>query len=367
MKRILFVVIGLLALFTILRANADEAQNASARYVVQPGLLEFEGAEGGARVAFGFLERSEGDGRGRTWSLFPVRISLRAGKQSFLIALNGLSFLSPQGLVIGRPVKITGLKRGDVLSVGGEVTVSGTVEGDIWTLGADIKLLPQAVVTGSAVALGGNVEADRRAQVKGNKQSLPNLKIPFLNLLASEQSAATFRFIIELMGILLFLLVLFLFVHFGSQHLLGITGVMNTYWRGSILYLVLAVLLLPLFVALLVASVLGILMIPLVAVALLLLGYAGFVAVAVRLGMWLRRQQDSTAGASAYSAGLLGLLVLKGPVVLGILFSLLATPLFQGIGRFLVALGVIEVVVAVLYGLGGTFQYLRLQARAAAG
>jgi hypothetical protein len=366
-RRILFVLIGLLALFTILRANAEQGPDTAVRYIVHPGLLEFEGAEGGARIAFGFLERSEEDGHSRTWSLFPVRISLRAGKQSFLIALNGLSFLSPSGLVIGRPVKITGVKRGDVVSIGGEVTVSGTVEGDVWTLGADIKLLPQSVVTGNAVALGGSVEADRRAQIKGNKQSLPNLKIPFIGLLGSEQSAATFRFIIELMGIVLFLLVMFLFMHFGRQHLLGITGVMSTYWRGAILYLVLAALILPLILALLVVSILGIIMIPVVAVAVLFLGYIGFVAMAVRLGMWLRRQHDDSGRASAYTAGLLGLLVLKGPVMLGILFSLLATPLFQGIGRFLVVLGTIEVVAAALYGLGGSFQYLRMQARSAAG
>lgn len=366
MRRILFVVIGLLALFTILRANAQAAEDPPTRYIVQPGLLEFQGAEGGARVAFGFLERSDEGGRTRTWSLFPVRISLEAGKQSFVIALNGLSFLSPSGLVVGRPVKITGVKRGDVVSIGGDVTVSGTVEGDVWTLGADIELLPQSVVTGNVVALGGTVQADRRAQIKGNKQSLPNLTIPFIGLLASEQSAATFRFIIELMGVFLFLLMLFLFIHFGRQHLAGISGVMGTYWRGCLLYLVLAALVLPLVIALLAVSILGIVMIPVVAVVVLFLGYLGFVAMAVRLGMWLRRQQDGGSGA-AYTAGLLGLLALKGPVMLGILFSLLATPLFQGIGRFLTALGTIEVIVAALYGLGGTFQYLRIQARSAAG
>jgi hypothetical protein len=254
-----------------------------------------------------------------------------------------------------------------VVSIGGEVTVTGTVEGDVWALGADIKLLPGSVVTGSAVALGGTVEADRRAQVKGNKQSLPNLEIPFIGLLASGQSAATFRFILELLGVLLFLLVLFLFIHFGRQHLTGITGVMTTYWRGAILYLVLALLVLPVVVALLVVSILGIVMIPVVAVVFLIVGYFGYVTVAVRLGMWLRREQEAGSSGAIYTAGLLGLLVLKGPVLLGILFSLLTTPLFQGIGRFMTFLSTIEVAAAVLFGLGGIFQYLRTQARAAAG
>ena len=48
MRRILYVVIGLLALFTILRANAQDGGEGSARYLVQPGVLEFQGNEGGS-------------------------------------------------------------------------------------------------------------------------------------------------------------------------------------------------------------------------------------------------------------------------------------------------------------------------------
>ena len=362
MRRILFIVIGLLALFTIIRAYAQQ-QDGQPRYIIHPGVLEFQGAEGGARLAFGFLERSGEEGPGRTWNLFPVRLSLRSGKQSFLIALNGLSFLSPGGLTIGKPVTIRGTKRGDVASVGGLVTVEGTVDGDVWTLGADIKLLPGSTVTGDVVALGGTVQADRRAQIRGNKQSLPHIKIPFLGLLGSEHAAATFHFIIEALDVCLFLLVLFLTVHFIRSHLNGINGVLVSYWKGSILYLVLAVLAVPVLTALLVVSIAGILLIPFLAVALLLLAYLGYVAVAVRLGLWIRKSGQDGGPAETYSAGLLGLLVLKGPVVLGILFSMLTAGLFQGIGRFLIVIGTVTVIAATLYGLGGTLQYLRVQAR----
>lgn len=362
MKRILFAVIGLLALFTIIRAYADEPEQEN-RYIIHPGILEFETTEGGARLAFGFLERSEEKGPGRIWNLFPVRLSLRAGKQSFLIAMNGLSFLSPSGLRIGRPVTIRGIKRGDVISIGGDVTVEGTVEGDVWTLGADINLVSGATVAGDVVALGGSVEADRRSKIGGNKQSLPNIKIPFLSLLSSEHSAATFRFIIEILGVCLFLLVLFLFVHFGQQHLSGLGGVLSSRWKGSLLYLVLAVLIIPALVALLVVSVVGILIIPFISILLMFFAYMGFVAMAVRLGLWLRKASPSVSPTEAYTTGLLGLLVLKGPVLLGILFTLLTADFFQGIGRFLSVVGTIAVVAATLYGLGGVLQYLRVRTR----
>ena len=83
MRRILFVVIGLLALFTILRANAQGgAGEGATRYIVQPGVLEFEGADGGARLAFGFLERSGEDGSTRTWNLFPAPLHARSKSQN---------------------------------------------------------------------------------------------------------------------------------------------------------------------------------------------------------------------------------------------------------------------------------------------
>jgi hypothetical protein len=362
-KRLLFAVIGLLALFTIIRAYTEEG---GSRYIVQPGLLEFENAEGGLRVAFGFLERGRGEGGARAWNLFPVRISLRAGKQQFVIALNGLSLFGPGGVVVGKAVKITGIKRGDVVSVGGPVTVQGTVEGDVWTLGADVKLLAGASVTGDVVALGGTVQADRRASIGGNKQSLPSVKIPFIGLLSSEHSAATFRFIVEVLGVLLFLLVLFLLVHFSGRNLLGLSRVLASRWKGVLLYLVLAILVLPVAVALLVASILGMVLVPALAVVVVVAAYAGFTGVTVRLGLWMRGRRGEVSPGEAYASGLLGLLVLKGPVLLGILFTLLTAELFQGIGRFLSGLGTAAVYVAALYGFGGVLQYLR-QAREPAG
>ena len=362
MKRILFTVIGLLALFTIIRAYTQE-QEVGNRYIIQPGVLEFETAEGGAHLAFGFLERSEDQGPGRTWNLFPLRLSLRTGKQNFLIAMNGLSFLSPAGIRIGSPVTVRGVRRGDVISVGGDVTVEGTVEGDVWTLGANIELLPGATVSGDAIALGGSVKADRRSEIGGNKHSLPNVKIPFLSLLSSEHSAATFRFIVEMLGICLFLLVLFLFIHFARDHLSGLGAVLSSRWKGSILYLVLAVLIIPVLMALLILSVVGILIIPFMSILLMFLAYVGYVAMAFRLGLWLRKASPDVGPAEAYTTGLLGLLVIKGPVLLGILFTLLTADFFQGIGRFLSAVGTIAVVAATVYGFGGVLQHIRARAR----
>jgi len=214
-------------------------------------------------------------------------------------------------------------------------------------------------VTGSVVALGGVVRAQQGAQIRGNKYSLPNLKIPLLRLLSSGDSAATFGFLVQACGILLYLLVLFLAVHFGRQHLAGLAGSLASRWKATVLYLVLAVFLLPLAAALLVATILGIVVLPFLAAALLLLAYLGWLGATVRLGLWLRRLPADAPAAAAYTSGLLGLLVLRGPVLLGILFGLLSSGLFQVIGRILFGLGTAGTILAALYGFGGSLRYLR--------
>jgi hypothetical protein len=355
-KKIIFAVMGLLALFTVLRSYGQPGSGGT-RYVLEPGVLEIDTAEGSARIAFGLLERAGGSPR--SWSLLPIRVEFASGRQRLTLALNGLSLLSPSGLRVGRPVRVTGQKQGDVISVGGKVTVAGTVLGDVWTFGADVLLEPKALVTGNVVALGGVVRTERGALVRGNKYSLPNIKIPLLRLLASGDSAATFRFLIEAFGVVLYLLALFLAVHFARERLSGLAGALASQWKGALLYLVLAVFLLPIAAALLIATILGIVVLPFLAVAVLLLAYAGYLGATVRLGMWLRRLPADAPAAAAYTSGLLGLLVLRGPVLLGILLGLLASGLFQVLGRVLFSLGTAATAVACLYGFGGTLRFLR--------
>ena len=121
----------------------------------------------------------------------------------------------------------------------------------------------------------------------------------------------------------------------------------------------------PVLTALLIVSVVGILIIPFISILLMFLAYLGYVAMAFRLGLWLRKSSPDVGPAEVYTTGLLGLLVLKGPVLLGILFTLLTADFFQGIGRFLSVVGTIAVVAATVYGFGGVLQYLRAQARGA--
>ncbi|MDP7120614.1 MAG: hypothetical protein QF395_09850, partial [Arenicellales bacterium] len=79
-------------------------------------------------------------------------------------------------------------------------------------------------IAGDAVAIGGQVSIEDGGRVAGNRQSLPRMVVPFVGTLSSPQSALTFRFIIEALSALLFLLVLFLAVHFGVPALAAIAS-----------------------------------------------------------------------------------------------------------------------------------------------
>lgn len=367
MRNLVLALILLLALFTIIRAYAGEGDAKSGaeepRLAIYPGVVEFRDGEENARLAFGVLDAS-GEGR-RTWNIFPVRISLQSDRRYLHLGLNGLAFATGQAVSIGKPLRIRGLKRGDVLSIGGEVEVEGTIEGSLWSFGADIRLLPGSTVTGDVVALGGTIEADRKALIQGGKEALPNFRIPLLGLLTSEHSAAVFLVLLESLRVVLFLILLFLLVQCARPALRGLTTALASGWRDSLLALVLGLLIVPILTLLLVLSILGVLMVPFLFVLLVGLAYLGYLGAATRLGLWIRGLEEGPP-AFLYTSGLLGLLVLKGPVFIGLLLSFSDSDALSAVGRFLTSLGTAGVIAAVLFGLGGSLTWLRRRAEVSA-
>jgi hypothetical protein len=55
-----------------------------------------------------------------------------------------------------------------VVAVGGSVDVQGRVEDDVVAVLGDVRLGPHAVVTGSVTSVGGRIEQDRGAEVRGD-------------------------------------------------------------------------------------------------------------------------------------------------------------------------------------------------------
>ena len=153
MKKVIYFIIGLLAIFSILRANAEE--NQPNRFTVNPSLVEVGEKDSGLSVGFGLIE-ADGE-KDKVWNVFPMRLALRSGDKNFYLVLNGLSFLTRSGVSFGGERIVDKPHNGDVISVGGPIKIQSKVEGNVWSFGADIRLEPKSEVTGDVVALGGEI------------------------------------------------------------------------------------------------------------------------------------------------------------------------------------------------------------------
>jgi hypothetical protein len=358
MKKVIYGLIGLLALFSILRAQADEKQ--PNRITIHPSLVQFTDDESDVSIGFGLAE-ADGEKR-RVWNIFPLRIVLRSGDKRFYLALNGLTFLTRSGIHFGGEKIIKDVYQGDVISVGGPVTIQGTVQGSVWTFGADILMKSSSVVTGDVIAIGGKIEAERGARITGNKHSIPQMTIPFLGFLTSPQSAETLLFIIELFGVLLFLLILFLVLHFRQGRLVTMSRLIFDNWKANFLYLFLGLVVLPILVLLLIVSVVGVFLIPVILIIILSFTYFAFIGASVRLGqLLLGGGIDSPV--RAYLCGLLGFFIIRIPSLLGRLLSLLTSEALVALGGFLKVIGTVVLFVAVVYSFGSALVYLRMVGR----
>src|SRR5260221_9830932 len=155
MRKLVLSVLGLLALFSALRAWTEGVPLPGVQ--LHPGLVEVQDGSSSVNLAFGIAAREPG--QPSSWNLLPLRLEYRTGDRTVSLGFNGLSFLLRGGAAVGHPVTISAPRTGDVVSVGGKVTVNAALVGDVWALGADVALGPAAAISGNVVPLGGGVTA----------------------------------------------------------------------------------------------------------------------------------------------------------------------------------------------------------------
>ncbi|MBN1698313.1 MAG: hypothetical protein JW881_12435 [Spirochaetales bacterium] len=345
MKKIVLIIIGLLALFSMLRVHSAENE---LRFTVHPSVIEFADKDHELSIGFGLVD-SAGD-KTKTWEVFPIKIALQSGRNRLYLSLNGLTLLTQSGVFFGDK-SINGTYRGDVVSFGGRVTVNGRVEGNVWVFSADAVLNAGSVVVGDVVTVGGNIRQAGGSYIRGNKNALPEFSIPFIGLLATAQSAATIHFLIELFGIILVLLILFLVLFFRKDAIGNQVESLFTQWKATLLYLVFSLIVIPVLIFFLVASVIGVMVVPIIFLFIIAAAYYGFLVVLVRVGkFFFKNSSDSIP--HLFLCGLIGLFVLKAPSLFGILASLLVNDVAIGIGAFLKIIGAVLIFAAYVYGFG---------------
>jgi hypothetical protein len=358
MKRLVIVVIALLAIFTAIRVFPQAAR--ASGLDVAPGLLEVSDGRASLGLGFGLLS-SEGGRRG-PWSVLPVVVQYRSGSSTVTLSLHGLSFLLDGGISLGRAIVVDQPRLGDVLSAGGPVTVASRVDGDVWVLGADVTLTAKAVVNGSVVAVGGRVKADPKARVTGGVHRLAELKLPFVGVLGTGFSAAALAFA---RGALLFLLaagVLALAAFYLPRLLAGTAAASSAKWPESLITIVVAAVALPLVAALLAASVGGIFFLPFIALAVGSIAILGGLALCVRLGSWMRRGTGETP-LFLFTSGLLGLFTVSLPGIAGVAAALFRGNAAVAVAGVLRSVGAVAVLVLLAWGFGVGLARIRAEQR----
>jgi hypothetical protein len=354
MKRLVFVLLALLAIFTAIRAYPQTAR--ASGLDVSPGLVEVSDGRSSLGLGFGLLS-SEG-GRQGPWNVLPLVLQYRSGASTVTLSLHGLSFLLNGGVSLGRAIVIDRPTVGDVLSAGGPVTVAARIDGDVWVLGADVTLTAKAVVNGSVVAVGGRVKADPKARVTGGVHRLAELKLPFVGVLGTGFSAAALAFA---RGALLFVLaagVLAAAAFYLPRLLAGTAAVASTRWSETLIAVVIAAVALPVVTALLAISVGGIFFLPFLALAVGTIAILGALALCVRIGAWLRRGTGETPF-FLFTSGLLGLLAASLPGLAGVAAALFRGPAAAAVAGVLRSVGVVVVLVLLAWGFGTGLAQIR--------
>jgi hypothetical protein len=274
---------------------------------------------------------------------------------------NRLAFLLDGGASIGSPVVIRSPHRGDILSVGGPVTVDSRVEGDVWVLGANVDLSPSAVVTGNLVVMGGKVNASPAAAVGGAVNQLSGLKIRLPQILGTQLSAQALGLASVVLGYALFGFALFLAVFYLAAHARQMQQSLPSLWRQTLITLGLSLVIIPLLAGLVIASVIGVLLLPVIVLAVFLLALDGFLALCVKVGALVRAPGGRGSDQSLYlfTCGLLTLFLVNVPALVGVLLTAFRSATAARVGAVLQALSVWLTLAGLAYGFGAALAHAR--------
>ena len=344
MRKVVLVIVGLLAVFTALRAYSQEG----GRFTLHPSEISFTGGGGSLDVSFGLIDALGQEPR--LWSVFPVRISVASGDSKAHIALNGFSLLTRRGVSVGVPVNVRSPQTGDVVSIGGDVEVDAPIEGNVWSLGGSIRLTPRARVSGNVVCLGGTIDWEDGAVVDGSRVELEGVRVPLVRFITSAHAPAAILLLVQVLRIAVFLALAFVFLHFLPGAMAWVVSDLQR-WRAAVLYGLCSLIGVPILAILLVLSRVGLLFLPTVALSMILLFTWGGIAASVRVGTWL--------GLRGYIAAVVGFAIISAPSLLAALLGLISSPRGSRVFAVVSAVGGGLYYLAGLWGWSGTLASLR--------
>jgi len=266
---------------------------------------------------------------------------------------------------------------GDVVAIGGDAIVHGEVVGDVVAIGGDVVLHEGAFVDGEVVSVGGRIDERGEVEVTGDTVSIDlGFRLPLGHFRPDLELPHAPRFpFVRLTMLLVGLLIGLIFYAVAPGRLDAVSRHLETEPGQSFLIGLLCIVgspfLIILATVLLAITVIGILLLPVLAIALVLMVAGGFFAVSLAVGRRLahfREQGELQVARSPFFYLFLGYAGLHALQILGTLFGI-GGGVLGPLGGMLGVVGFFVLLFATILGFGAliTSRFGRPPAPVAAG
>ncbi|AVQ45218.1 polymer-forming cytoskeletal protein [Clostridium botulinum] len=173
------------------------------------------------------------------------------------------------------------VENADVISIGSDIYVNGTVNGDVTSIGGNVYI--NGKVTGDATAIGGRVTKGPKGIIKGTiKERFKKSKIPFINSNKNIESTK-FDHSRVASAILLFILCIIAYKLMPYNEMRMASAIDNELGK-SLIYGYGTIILIAMLLITLLFSIVGIILIPIVAIMFLITFLVGFTSMCLYVG-----------------------------------------------------------------------------------
>ncbi|AVQ38385.1 hypothetical protein C7M56_06680 [Clostridium botulinum] len=173
------------------------------------------------------------------------------------------------------------VENADVISIGSDIYVNGIVNGDVTSIGGNVYI--NGKVTGDATAIGGRVIKGPKGIIKGTiKERFKKSKIPFINSNKSIESTK-FDHSRVASAILLFILCIIAY-NLMPYNEMRMASAIDKELGKSLIYGYGTIILIAMLLITLLFSIIGIILIPIVAIVFLIIFLMGFTSMCLYVG-----------------------------------------------------------------------------------
>lgn len=204
-------------------------------------------------------------------------------------------------------------KVNNIVVISGQITVNGLVENNVVAVGGSIVLTNKAVVRGNVVCVGGIVARGNGSQVYGDITEInsSNISSAVASLLSGDWEGwpLIINFIYLCFFVVIFIIALLIAILI-PRPLIAIANMIQNNKTKSFFWGFFAILMIPPFFFLLVISIIGITLIPLIFAVLLLAFLLGFIGVSALFGSFIVTKIFRKHKKSLVQETILGLILL---------------------------------------------------------